>query len=466
MERSNHRRNLILKARQHGITTLYSIDYLDEALWVQGVSCAILTHERNANAKIFEMVKRAYENLPDVIKPVAKYDTKTSLSFSHRFDGYPLDSSIYVDLKLRGGTVQKLHITESAYNKDRNELNAGSKQTVPITGFISEETTANGYNEFFDFYTECSQNPNVGELDYKTYFYPWFDNPEYTLQGSLDDKNMEELQLQNKYNLTDGQLIWRRWKMKELKKDQVGVGLSGLQLFKQEYPATATEAFQSGAGNVFNAEKIDNTHTERLLITGNSLEKQGFKIWHDVMPSKKYVIGVDPSDGEGSDFSCIDIWEKDTLTQVAQYVGKLRPDELAELIKESAVHYNEAYVGVENNMLSTILFLVKIYDHYFFTTRIDEKTLKRTKKIGWNTNSKTRDVMIDDFIQYFDEDLLHINSDMTLKQMKTFVKKDNGKREHADGKFDDALFAGFIALQMIKQYRDRPRIFANKPSGF
>jgi hypothetical protein len=35
-------------------------------------------------------------------------------------------------------------------------------------------------------------------------------------------------------------------------------------------------------------------------------------------------------------------------------------------------------------------------------------------------------------------------------------KKTGGKREHADGKSDDMLFADFIALQMIK-FKDRSR---------
>lgn len=463
-----------MKARQLGFTTYYCIDYLDEALWTPGMSCAILSHERSANTKIFEIVKRGYENLPDQLKPKARYDTKTSLSFVEMYNGIPLDSSIYVDLKLRGGTVQKLHITESAYIKDRNELNAGSKQAVPISGFISEETTANGFNEFFDFYSESANNPNPDELDYKTYFYPWFINPEYslTLANELSDKSESEIELQNKYQLTDGQLAWRRWKMKELKKEQVGLGLSGEQLFKQEYPSTVSEAFQSGSGNVFDAEKVDNVTPAPFIISTADIAKKGVTIWQepitktDKTNEHKYVIGVDPSGGDSSDYSCIDVWDKDSLIQVAQYYGMLRPDELAELTKEVAEYYNNAFVGVENNMLSTILFLSKIYDNYFFTTRIDEKTAKKTKKVGWNTNIKTRDVMIDEFIILFDEGHLTINSKITLNQMKTFVKKENGKREHADGKNDDALIAGMIAMQMRKHFRDKLRVFRRKPAGF
>lgn len=485
-ERSGHRYNRVLKARQHGITTLYCIDYLDEALWVPGMACAILGHEREAVDMIFEIVRRAYLNLPNEIKPEVKTDTTRMLRFTKRYDGVALDSSIYVALKLRSGTVQKLHITEIAFNKDTQELTAGSKQAVPITGSISEETTANGFNDFYDNFMDRWQKP-AGDFEYKAYFYPWTVNPDYTLPGMLpiEARTKTENELAEKHKLTDGQLLWRRWKMDDLKRSQTGLGLTGEQLFKQEYPLTPLEAFQSGAGHVFDPEKIEVVipvepmNIEQVFADiGNywsgesaaeqktkakSLFQKGVEFWELPAPDKKYVVGVDPSDGDGADYGVIDVWERDSLHQCAQYYGKLRPDELAELAKDVGEYYNNAFAGVENNMLSTILFLSKIYDNYYFETRIDEKTLKKTKKIGWSTNIKTRDVMIDDFNIFFDEGHLTIRSRRTLGEMKTFVKKENGKREHADGKHDDALFAGFIAIQMRKFDRPKARVFENKP---
>lgn len=478
-ERYTHRRNLIVKARQFGFTTLHAIDYLDEAMFVRGMTCAIIAHEREAADRIFEIVKRAYTFFPDQLKPFAKYDTKRTYYFTHDYNGEVLDSAIYVAMKLRGGTVMKLHITEGAYIKDRAELVSGSKQAVPMQGWITEETTGNGFNEFFDLYSDAMNNQSPGELEYRTYFYGWNENPEYSLAGGMTEKTGYEKEIQRKFGLTDGQLLWRRWKSKELQKQQEGIGLSGEQLFKQEYPLTVMEAFQSGVGQVFDSEKVGQLTPSPVLAPELAVQKigdnaelfgkykylvnHGVKIWKLPEFGKTYLAGVDPSDGEGSNNSCVDIWEKDSLEQVAQFYGLLRPDELAEMTKDMAEFYHRAYVGVENNMLSTILFLIKIYDNYYFSTTIDEKTAKKTRKIGWNTNSKTRDVMIDDFIILFEEGNLIIHSPVTIKEMKTFVRKDNGKREHADGKTDDALFAGFIALQMRKYLRRKARVFETKP---
>lgn len=475
-ERRGHRYNRILKARQFGFTTLYCIDSLDEALWVPGTTAAIIGHEREAIDAIFEIVRRAYVNLPEEIKPKTKTDTTRMLRFTHRFDGAVLDGAIYVALKLRSGTVQRLHITEIAYNKDPQELAAGSKQAVPLTGYISEETTANGFNSFYDSFMDRWQRP-AGPMDYKAYFYPWTSNPEYSLPGEIAEEDITptEKLLITDHHLTHGQILWRRWKMRELLRSTEGVGLSGEQLFKQEYPLTALEAFQSGFGHVFDPEKIEATmpvtpltplevytkleNNEEMMTKAKSLLQKGLMIWEVPSPGKHYVIGVDPSDGSGSDNGVIDVWDRDTKAQVAQFYGRLRPDELAELTAEVGYFYNDAFAGVENNMLSTILFLIKIYSRYYYETKIDEKTLQKTRKVGWSTNTKTRDVMIDDFIIAFDEGALKIRSKYTLGEMKTFVKKENGKREHADGKNDDALFAGFIAVQMFKFDRPAGRVF-------
>jgi hypothetical protein len=473
-ERGSHKRNLILKARQFGVTTLYCIELLDDALWNTGTSCGITAHDRESLLKIFEIVRRAYVNLPDELKPQTKTDTKNALQFTQRFDGVPLDSSIAVAMGFRSGTLQNLHITESAYIKDRQEIVAGSKQTVPIGGRISEETTGNGYEDFYDFYTEADAHQDkLTELDYKTYFYPWFANPEYTLQGLIEDKTQEEHRLQHTHSLTDGQLLWRRWKMRELRVSQTGVGLTDQQLFKQEYPANKLEAFQSGAGNVFSLEKLDQqTATPPLPIEAmqtdeqKALHKLGVWFWRLPEAGREYVIGVDPSDGVGADYSPIDVVDKETLEQVAQFYGKVRPDELAEITRQIAEVYNRAFVGVENNMLTCIMFLSKIYDNYYFETKYDEKTQSQTRKIGFNTNTKTRDPLIDDLVRLHEEGLMTIHSAVTLQEMKTFVRKDNGKREHANGKHDDTLFSLGIALQIRNYRRPIAKAHTIKPSGW
>lgn len=454
--RGVHRYNRILKARQLGFTTLRVIEMLDRALWTPGMSCAIIAHEREAVNKIFEIVKRAYENIPDTLKPLTNTDTKQAYRFTYKYDGTPLDSEIYVALKLRSTTVQELHISEAAYIKDKQEMSAGTKQAVPKSGRITEETTGHGMDSWYDAYMSAKTDFKGGEMDYKTYFFAWHENDEYTLPGVVEKRTEEEVKASEMvfreygYHLSDEQILWRRWKIRDLAadRDKKELGLSPIQLFKQEYPSVEMEAFQSGAGNVFNPELVDDI----AAYNGSEHhEIKGLMLWKIPEEDHRYVIGSDPSDG-AVDYGTVSVWDHETLEKVAEFKGKLLPDLLAEKIRDIAVYFNQAFVGVENNQLSTVLFLSKIYDNIYFTTTVDERLGRQTKKLGWSTNTKSRDLMIDEYLIAFEEGSLVIHSPTTKQEMMTFVKKENGKREHADGKHDDMLFADMIALQMRRAY--------------
>lgn len=470
------RRWRILKYRQGGVTTFFCILYLDEVLWNSGLNAAIIAHDQSTLDKIFMIVKRAVENMPTALRPITRTDTVRSYRFEQTFDGQVLDSSIYVALKIRGGTVQRMHITERAFieGEKSRELEAGAKEAVPMSGIITEETTANSMNEWYDAYMADYNEPGPLPVDYGTMFFAWHEDPQYTMEGELGDLTEDQQRVKDMVlkeygkELTDGQLIWYAWKQKNMIKaaleSEDNVGLSGRQLMKQEYPSTLLEAFQSGLGQVFDpdlmalqtpAEVIEEKKSEAIL-------GERFRIFKHPEPGKFYTLGGDPSDG--GDPAGLSVWSED-YEKVAEWSGRLRPDKIAQLAKELAVYYNNAYVGIENNMLTCILELSKIYDNYFFTVRIDEKRQTRTKKMGWTTTSKSRDRLIDDFIKHFEEESLSGLSKRTLSEMQTFVRKEGGKREHATGKHDDMLFADMIAIQMLN-YKDKSRakkrVFANK----
>ena len=471
----------ILKYRQGGITTLFCILYLDEALWTPGFSAAIIAHEREALNKIFLIIKRAYENMPDEIKPKTRQDTLHAYRFEHTHDGQKLDSEIYVALKLRGGTVQALHITERAYieGEKSRELEAGSKNAVPFTGRITEETTANGPNEFHDSFMHDYESPSDNPLDSISIFIPWHQDPQYTLPGIIEEYTPDDEELKARvrdaygYELTDGHILWYRWKLRDsesaVRSSDDHAGLSGKQLMKQEYPSTVSEAFQSGSGSVFDPDILEKIvppePIEILSSKSNPTEK--IYIYKKVQPGVFYTLGCDPSDGMG-DPAGIAIWDEN-YDKCAEWSGRLRPDKLAELVAEMARMYNDAFAGVENNMLSTIIFLSKIYDNFFETVAIDKRTNKSTKKMGYTTTSKSRDLMIDEFLVHFEEGTLGNLTKRTITEMRTFVYKEGGKREHVSGKHDDMLFSDFIAIQMLKykhKQRRKARVFASKPQGF
>lgn len=102
-----HTRNIILKARQLGFTTLVCIVQLDAALF-EAAKCALIAHTLNDAKRLFrEKVKYAYDNLPKELRAAnpARNDAAGELVFSK-------GGSLYVSTSFRGGTLRYLHVSE------------------------------------------------------------------------------------------------------------------------------------------------------------------------------------------------------------------------------------------------------------------------------------------------------------------------------------------------------------------
>lgn len=458
LKRNGHKRNIILKPRQKGFTTYSSIELLDYTIWNPNTTTAIIAHEREAVTKIFEIVKRAFNNIPEDLRPSTKYDNKNEIQFLEGFDGTPLNSKIYVSLKLRSGTTQRLHISEAAFieGTKRQELNAGSKQTVPMNGWITEETTGNGFNEFFDEVMESKTSWRIKDgipqhLKKKVYFFSWLDDNEYTIGVVPEDLQPLDKEEQRLVALgaTYPHLAWRRWKLKDFSKSTKPTTLQPKQLFKQEYPATLEEAFQSSGSTYFDYEIIEKI-TPKEYEASKKIE--GLNVWYIPQNGKRYCIGVDPSNGKNIDFAAISVWSED-YKQVAQWYGYRDPDEVADLTAAIARLYNGARVIPENNLVTTVLRLRKIYTSaaIYRYTREDKITKKKSLEYGFNTNSKTRRELTDGFRSLLREGELEINSAITKSEMLTFLVNENGKPEHAPGKHDDALFADMLAIHYLQK---------------
>ena len=115
--------NVVLKARQFGITTFVDLYFLDECIFNNDVEAGIIAHNITDAQKIFRRkVKYPYDNLPEQIRDqcVLTTDSKTELVFNN-------NSAIYVGTSMRSGTVQYLHVCL-----------AGDSEILMKDGFVKE----------------------------------------------------------------------------------------------------------------------------------------------------------------------------------------------------------------------------------------------------------------------------------------------------------------------------------------
>lgn len=234
-------RALILKGRQQGVSTLIGARYYHRTSMFGGIRTFILTHEDQATQNLFEMVNRYHEHVPAFFRPSTKAANAKELLFDKLDSGYKVGTAGTKGVG-RSSTIQLFHGSEVAFWPNADTHAAGVLQAVPDEPGteVILESTANGIGNLFQ---RMWQDAERGVGEFVAIFVPWFWQEEYRKEvGEGFMLTDDERQYADAYGLDLEQMAWRRNKIAELK---------DATLFKQEYPATAAEAFQQTGHDSF-----------------------------------------------------------------------------------------------------------------------------------------------------------------------------------------------------------------------
>lgn len=238
-----HYRNVILKARQRGFSTLIQLMMLDACVFNSNVRAGVIAQSLDDVTTIFrDKIKFAYDHLPDAIKAerAPQTDSSTELLLSN-------NSSIRVGTSMRGGTLQYLHISEfgkicAKYPDKAREIVTGAIPAVSQDGFLFVESTAEGREGAF--YNMCADSrKRVGKphlpLEEKFHFFPWYTAPEYETEPEtvqITDKDHEyfdEIESKTGAAINQHKRAWYVLTRERLQDDM-----------KREYPSIPDEAFE------------------------------------------------------------------------------------------------------------------------------------------------------------------------------------------------------------------------------
>lgn len=271
-------RALLLKGRQQGCSTYVEGRYFHKTTQNFGVKTFILTHEDKATANLFKMAKRYYDHCPEVVKPQVALSNAKELTFDKLDSAYGVGTAGTGNVG-RSDTIDYFHGSEVGFWKNTDSIKTGILQAAEMAEEIILESTANGFDKMFQ---PMWMDASAGRGKYIAIFVPWYWQEEYREKipkyFTLDEEEQKYFDAYKDNGLTDlEQMLWRRNKIIELK-DPL--------LFKQEYPATASEAFQVTGHNSFIQPSV-------VLSCRKSkgLEKHG-----------DYIIGCDPA-REGDDLT-------------------------------------------------------------------------------------------------------------------------------------------------------------------
>ena len=442
-------RIIILKARQQGLSTHVGGYLYFNVSQRKACKAMVVTHHSDSTRALFDMTKRYHENCPDLLKPHTKYSSRRELTFD------VLDSSYVVataggESIGRGETLTHVHASELAFWQKSTALENwnGMTQAVPNKPgtAVFVESTANGVSGiFYDLWKGAVEGTN----GYVPVFIPWYIDDEYREAVPENfERTPEEEELAEKYDLDDGQLMFRRRK----------VAQNGIDLTRQEYPAEPEEAFLTSGRPVFNPEGLQESLStceepkQRLALEGDEwLEnvRGELTLYRTLDPGEQYTIGADVAMGvRGGDYSVAQVLDS-KKRQVATYRAQVHPDYFAEVLYKLGEFFNMAFIIVENNshgiLTCTRLGKDMAYPHFFTEVQIDKLTEKETLKLGFTTTSKTKPLIIDELRASVREATIELNDKVTIREMLTYIVTQSGGMEAEAGCFDDCVMALALA---------------------
>ena len=456
-------KNIVLKSRQLGLSVVCIAESIREVVTRDNCTCALISHNQSSCNAVFDKLKQQYNSLPDWLKPETVQNNRQALTFKNGSSIICVTAGTK-DI-LRGNTITGIcHCSEIAFWTDIERHMKSLSQACSESSTLILESTANGFNRFSELYYQAKAKEN----DFNAYFFNWI-NGRTLFQGQYDiavKKYMnthnsmitekeydEEEKLIAEMGATPDQIIWRRNK----------ISSEGLDTFHVEFPSTDDECFLATGSQIFDTDRImkllkankfaQPINESKLTIKTELrtwIKNGSLKIFSIPKPNTRYWIGVDVSEGVGQDSSTMFVLDKNG-EQVASFKNnKIKPYEFADICYYMGKYYNYAQLIIEKASGGHTV-IERLRYTYKYRNMAKYKTYDEFNKVQWkwgfDTNSKTKGIAVNDAREWFDKGLLKINDRQLLEEMKLFVLNENGTMGAVIGAHDDLVSSMWLAIQ-------------------
>jgi hypothetical protein len=421
------KRNVVLKARQLGMTTYIAARFFIQTITQPGTLSVQVAHTQESAEEMFKIVRRFWENLPEGMQKGALVTSRANI----RQLVFPrLDSEYRVATAAdpnagRGMTIHNLHCSEVArWPRDAAETLASLRAAVPGNGEIVLESTPNGAGGVF--YEEWQRAEETG---YTKHFFPWWYDEAYRIKSAVAAPlTDEERKLAEREQLSEEQIAWRRSNRSQLR------GLAA-----QEFAEDPSSCFLASGECVFDLDSIERALKESAEPV-ETRENGRLQAWFPPQAARRYIVGVDPAGGgsEG-DYACAEVIERQTGMQCAEIHGHFPPQELAMRLIELSNTYNRALLVVERNN----------HGHGVLAHLRAQGCLnvyREGGQDGWLTSAVSRPAMLENLAAVLATEPELFQSPRLLNEFRTFIRHPDGSSAAAGGTHDDCVMAMAIAL--------------------
>ena len=369
---------------------------------------------------------------------------------------------------LRGFTPTILIFDEAAFIEADSDFWAACMASLSTGGKVIVISTPNGYDPiYYEIYDQSLRNMN----DFKISEMYWYRDPRYAKDLYFVKTDDIVHYLLNKEEYTNQDIIsWSDIPNNERNLDEVKelqqkgykpcstwfeAMVKKLKYDKRKVSQELECNFLGSGDNVFDSKLMQNIKENMLKEPQNRMVSNSLWIWKEPVLGHKYVMGVDVSRGDSEDFSSFQIIDFDEREQVAEFVGKLPPDTMAEICYKWAGMYNAFIVvditggmGVSTSRKLQEMGYRDLYIDGVDTAnkwKYDPKALEKIPGINFN-NKRVQ------IIASYEEAMRHgfrIYSNRLYNEMDSFVYI-NGRPDHQKGRHDDLLMSIAMATYVAE----------------
>lgn len=405
-----HRFNIILKARQLGISTIAAGYIAWMIMFKRDKNVLVMATKFGTATNLVKKVKAIVKSVPEYMQIASiTVDNRSSFELSN---GSQIKATSTSSDAGRSEALSLLVIDEAAHVENLEDLWVGLYSTLSTGGRCIALSTPNGVgNWFHQTYVDSVESKN----DFHPTNLPWDVHP---------DRDQE-------------------WFAKETK-----------NMSRRQIAQELECSFNMSGETVIDPENINELEKEVSIPKYRAGFDRNYYIWEEYKPENSYLLVADVARGDGRDYSAFQIIDVTNMTQVAEYQGKLDLDHYSRVLFDAGKEYGNCMLVVENNNIGYSV-LTKLqdmeYPNLFYSTKgsneyVDPVMAESMSNSvpGFTTSMKSRPLIIAKLEEFVRNKLITINSTRLLNELKTFIWN-NGKPEAMRGYNDDLTMSMAIA---------------------
>lgn len=407
-----NRLNIVLKSRQLGLSTLSAAYATWLAIFYKDKNILVIATKLPTAMNFIKKVRVMLQSLPPWLLLPKFEPTKQAISFTNGSQVVAIPTS---DDAGRSEALSLLIVDEAAFIRDFEDIWTGLAPTFSTGGSAIILSSPNGVGgQYYRLWTQAE----AGQNDFNPIRLPWDVHPEHDQE-------------------------WFDKETRSLARRKVA----------QEYLCD----FNSSGDTFLQPNDLEDLRGLIMPPVEKAGHDRNVWIWSPPVSGHTYVISADVSRGDAADYSTFHVIDTIDCEVAAEYMGKVPPEKLAEMLNEWGLKYNEALIVPENNTfgyfvntkLRDVLGYKKLYYDNNKGDPFNYIPIDSNELPGFPTNQKSRVQILTKLEELIRSKTLKTYSQRLYDQLQAFIWNGNKPMASKDS-HDDLIMSLAIGCWLVE----------------